>query len=241
MSRYLPRRSGPAARAPSAITVLVSGVLLLAACTGTGGGQPPGGAASGAPGATVAAVDATASGGAGCGNPAGASVGAVGGAFASVLGAVLCGMPDVNPCALVKQEDVQALFSVPLGSTSPDHAGDCTWHLSDPSKGDGLDMVVEVGRGESALNDDMGLAGDVKSISGIGDHARWALIADHFPHLGAVKGNYTCELTIGGGNGQLSVPSTGKGVFAKIDDSALPGFMEHLGALCNDIFAALGA
>jgi hypothetical protein len=130
---------------------------------------------------------------------------------------------------------------VPLGSTSPDHTGDCTWHLSDPSKGDGLDIVVNVGQGEGPLGQDMGTGGDLKSISGIGDHASWGLIAGYFPHLGAVKGNATCELSIGGGNEQLSVPSSGKGVFAKIDDAALPGFMQHLGALCNEIFAGLGA
>jgi hypothetical protein len=215
---------------------------MLAACAGGGSaGQPSAGAASGAPGATVAVGDATGTGGAGCGNPAGASVGAVGGAFASILGGVLCGMPDINPCALVKQADVQALFSVPLGSTTPDHTGNCTWRLSDPSKGDGLDIVVNVGQGEGPLDDDMGLSGAVTSISGIGDHANWGLLAGYFPHLGAVKGNDTCELTIGGGNGQLSVHSSGKGVFAKIDAAALPGFMQHLGALCNEIFAGLGA
>ena len=82
---------------------------------------------------------------------------------------------------------------------------------------------------------------DVTSISGIGDRASWGLIGGYFPHLGAVKGQATCELTIGGGDGQLSVATSGKGVFAKIDAAALPGFMQRFGALCNAIFSGIGA
>ena len=168
-------------------------------------------------------------------------MGAAGGALASILGAVMCRMPDIDPCLMIRQADVQALFSVPLATHTTDHMGNCTWPLIDPSKGDGLDVVVNVGEGDGPLNTDMGMGGAVTPISGIGDRATWGLIAGYFPHLGAVKGNDTCELTIGGGNSQLSAPSTGKDVFAKIDDTALPGFMQHLGALCNEIFAGLGA
>jgi hypothetical protein len=149
-------------------------------------------------------------------------------------------MPDIDPCSKLTQADVQALLSVPLGTYTTDHTGDCTWPLSDPSKGDGLDVVVNVGQGEGGLDQDMGLS-DVTPVSGIGDHASWGLLGGYFPHLGAVKGQATCELTIGGGNGQLSVPTSGKGVFAKIDAAALPGFIKQFGALCNEIFAGLGA
>ena len=150
-------------------------------------------------------------------------------------------MPDIDPCALVKQADVQALFSVPLGSTFvTDHTGEL--HVapqrSVQGRRPGHRRQRRAGRGSAERRH--GTGADVKSIGGIGDHASWGLIAAYFPHLGAVKGNDTCELTIGGGNGQLSVPSTGKGVFAKIDDAALPGFMQHLGALCNEIFAGPG-
>ena len=220
-----------------AIAGLAACLFLLAACSST---SPAGGAAT-APsaGGAVAGNPATGNDGSSCGNPAGGTVGAVGGAYASVLGAVLCGMPNIDPCSMLKPADVQALFSVPLASPTTDHLGNCNWPLSDPSKGDGLDIVVNVGEGEGPLDDDMGLS-DLTPISGIGDHASWGLLAGYFPHLGAVKGQNTCELTIGGGDGQVSAPSTGKDVFVKIDDAALPGFMQQFGALCNQVFAGLG-
>lgn len=150
------------------------------------------------------------------------------------------GLPDLDPCSKLNQADVQALFSTPLGTSTTDHTGNCTWPLSDPSIGDGLTVVVNVGQGEGPLNQDMGTTG-VTAISGIGDHATWDFIAGYFPHLGAVKGQDTCEISIAGGNAQLSVNTTGKGVFATIDPAAVPAFMQQFGALCNEIFAGIGA
>ncbi len=105
--------------------------------------------------------------------------------------------------------------------------------------GDGLAVVVNVGQGEAPLDADMGLGGDTTAISGIGDKASWQLLAGYFPHLGAVKGNTTCELTAGGGNAQLKVATSGTGPLAGIDPSAVPGFMGKFGQLCNQIFAGL--
>ncbi len=216
--------------------------LAVAACSG--GGSPSARTASdpltGAVASSAPASGTPASGASDCSNPAGADLGATGVPLASMMGQVLCGMPDIDPCSMVTQAEVQALFSVPLGTYTTDHTGDCTWPLSDSSVGDGLDVFVNVGQGEGPLDQDMGLS-DLTPISGIGDHASWGLLAGYFPHLGAVKGQDTCELTVGGGNGQLSVPTTGKGVFAKIDDAALPGLMQQLGALCTEIFGKLGA
>ena len=221
---------------------LVAGlVFMVAACSGSGGAAPS--AAANASGASAAPVlvAGTTNPAASCGNPAGAQVSDAGGPLASVLGVVLCGMADIDPCSMLNQADVQALFSEPLGTSTTDHTGDCTWPLSDPNKGDGLDIVVNVGEGEGPLDTDMGLS-DTTPISGIGDKAMWGLLAGYFPHLGAVKGNATCELTAGsGGDGQLNVPTTGKGEFAKIDAAALPGFLQKFGGLCNEIFAALEA
>lgn len=227
-----------------AIAGLAVGLLLLAACS-AGGVAGPSSAGAGNPsaasgGSPAAAAAPAGSGTAACGNPVGATVGAAGGAYASVLGATLCGMANIQPCSMLKQADVQALFSVQLASTKTDVMGQCTWSLSDPSKGDGLDIVVNVGQGEGALDQDMGLS-DLTPISGIGDHASWGLLGGYFPHLGAVKGQATCEVDISGGDGQLSVPTSGQGVFARIDAAALPGFMQRFGALCNEIFAGLGA
>ncbi len=223
-----------------ALIVMLAAAVAVAACSG-GGTAPssaPGGTNSAAAGATDAGNAGAGAGSSSC-NPIGGTVGSAGGPYASVVGAALCGLPDLDPCSKLAQPDVQALFSVPLGTSTTDHTGDCTWPLSDPSMGDGLDVVVNVGQGEGPLDQDMGLS-DVTPISGIGDHASWGLLAGYFPHLGAVKGQDTCELTIGGGNGQLSVHTSGKGVFAKIDDAAVPGFMQQFGALCDQIFAGLG-
>jgi hypothetical protein len=232
----------PAAGRAKAAVALAALALALAACAGGTGGSPTSPAASGGS-APAGGVAVTGSQGpsASCGNPAGAQVGAAGGPLASVLGAALCGMADIDPCSMLKASDVQALFSEPLGTPTTDHTGDCTWPLSDPNKGDGLDIVVNVGEGEGPLDTDMGLS-DTTPISGIGDKAMWGLLAGYFPHLGAVKGSATCELTAGsGGNGQLNVPTTGKGEFAKIDAAALPAFLQKFGGLCNEIFAALEA
>lgn len=229
-----------------AIAGLAAGILLLAACSAGGAAGPSAagagnGSAAGAGGPTSAANVGGGGGAAGCGNPAAATVGAVGGAYASMLAGVLCGMPNIDPCSYLKPADVQALFKTPLGQPTTDHLGNCTWPLADPSQGDGLDIVVNVGQGEGPLNNDMGTGGSTTPISGIGDHASWGLLGGYFPHLGAVKGQATCEVDISGGDGQLGVPTSGQGVFAKIDAAALPGFMQRFGALCNDIFAGLGA
>jgi hypothetical protein len=185
----------------------------------------------------VAAGSAACSGG-GAAGPS--SAGSVANAPAGApTGASGLGLPDLDPCSKLTEADVQALFSTPLGTSTTDHTGDCTWPLGDPSIGDGLNVVVNVGQGEGPLNDDMGTTG-VTPISGIGDHATWDLLGGYFPHLGAVKGQDTCELSIAGGNGQLSVHTTGKGVFAAIDPTALPAFMQQFGALCNEIFAGIG-
>ncbi len=232
----------PAAGRAKAAVALAALVLTLAACAGGTGGSPTSPPANGSsgPAGGVAVTDSQGP-SASCGNPAGAQVGAVGGPLASVLGAALCGMADIDPCSMLNQADVQALFSEPLGTSTTDHTGDCTWPLSDPNKGDGLDIVVNVGEGEGPLDTDMGLS-DTTPISGIGDKAMWGLLAGYFPHLGAVKGNATCELSAGsGGDGQLNVPTTGQGEFAKIDAAALPGFLQKFGGLCNEIFAALEA
>jgi hypothetical protein len=217
--------------------------LLLAACSGGGAAGPSSaGAGNGlaAVGGDPVATIAAAGGGAGaCSNPVGATVGAAGGAYASVLGAALCGMTNIQPCSMLKQADVEALFSVPLATTKTDVMGQCTWNLSDPSKGDGLDVYVTVGDSsqQATINGDLA---EATPVSGVGDKAGWEPIFE-FPHLGAIKGQATCELTIGGGDGQLSVPTSGQGVFAKIDPAALPGFIQRFGALCTQIFAGLGA
>lgn len=225
---------------------LAASLVLLAACTAGSGSPTPAGAVGSAAGGgngagssgPVAAGSSSAP--AGCANPAGGALGSAGGAYASMLANVLCGMPDIDPCAMLKPADVQALFSVPLASPTTDHLGNCTWHLSDPSKGDGLDVVVNVGQGSGPLNDDLNLA-SATPLSGVGDTAGWELLGGYFPHLGAIKGNATCELSIAGGDGQLSVPTTGRDVFAKIDPAALPAFIKSFGDLCNQVFAGLGA
>ena len=142
-----------------------------------------------------------------------------------MLAGVICGMPDIDPCAYLDPASVQALFAVTLDAPTTDHLGNCTWPLTDPSVGDGLAVVVNVGQGEGPLDTDMGMGGATTAISGIGDKASWQLLAGYFPHLGAVKGDTTCELTVGGGNAQLNVARSGTGPLAGIDPSAVPGFM----------------
>lgn len=218
-------------------------VLALTACSAGGAAGPSsagagnGSAAGG--GAPASAANAGGGGSAGCGNPAGATVGAAGGAYASMLAGVICGMPNIDPCAYLDPASVQALFAVTLDTPTTDHLGNCTWPLTDPSVGDGLEVIVNVGQGEGPLDADMGIGGDATAISGIGDKASWQLLAGYFPHLGAVKGDTTCELTAGGGNAQLKVPTSGTGPLAGIDPSAVPGFMTKFGQLCNQIFAGL--
>lgn len=224
-------------RSLPAAAVLAALALALAACAGSGatGGAgssaPSGGAGAGSP---VAAANP---GSGGCANPAAASIAAYGGAYASVVGGVLCGMQDIAPCSMLKTADVQALFSVPLkAKPDSDQMGTCDWGLTDPNKGEGLDVQVTVG-------DPHGLAMDLSTatpLTGVGDRAGWDASA-YYPHVGAIKGQTTCELSIGGGDGQLSVPTSGQGVFAKISPAALPGFMQQYGNLCNEIFAGLGA
>ncbi len=229
---------------PSRLAVLLAvTVLCVAGCAGGSGGSTslPGGSGPSAPvGNGTNNAPATGA-SAACTNPEGQVVGAAGGTNAALLGAAICGMADIDPCSMLKTDDVQALFSVPLATPTTDHLGTCTWPLIDPSKGDGLSVFVNVGGdAQHALNSDIDLA-KATPIGGIGDIAAWELLGDYFPHLGAAKGQATCELTIGGGNGQLSVHTTGSGVFAQIDPSAVPGFMQQFGNLCNEVFAGLGA
>jgi hypothetical protein len=222
-----------------ALAVLVTAVGACAGGAGSptspaGGGTAPAAAGTGTSGGGGGGAGAPAP---GCSTPIDGS--GVGAPYASIVAAAICGMDNLQPCSLLNQADVQALFSVPLASTKTDGLGECTWPLSDPDKGEGLSISINVGQGDGPLKDDMGT--DDTPIRGIGDSASWNLVGGYFPHLGAVKGQDTCELLIGGGNAQLSVPTTGKGVFAAIDPAALPGFMQQLGALCNTIFASIGA
>jgi len=224
-------------RSLPAVIALAALVLTLAACSGSGTTGAVGSSAPGAADGAPTQVTAADPGSGGCANPAAASITALGGAYASVVGGVLCGMQDIAPCSMLKTADVQALFSVPLeAKPDSDQMGTCDWGLTDPSKGEGLDVQVTVG-------DPNGLAMDLSKatpLTGVGDRAGWDASA-YYPHVGAIKGQATCELSIGGGDGQLSVPTTGQGVFAKIDPAALPGFMQQFGDLCNEIFAGLGA
>ncbi len=221
--------------------VVIIGLLLAACSGGPAGTQAPGQAGPSA-GTTPAAA------GSSCANPAGSAVNQVGGAYASELANVLCHMTDIDPCSMLKAADVQALFAFPLGSSRTDHLGNCTWHLADPNNGDGLYVVVRDSNDQRALEDDIGLPSPGASgqfailpLSGVGDSARWELIGGYFPHVGAIKGRATCEVSAAGGDAQLNVKTTGQGVFATIDPVALPGFIQKFGALCNEIFASLGA
>ena len=148
-----------------AIAGLAAGILLLAACSAGGAAGPSsagagnGSAAGGGAAASATNAGAGGAGAAGCHNPAGATVGAVGGAYASMLAGVICGMPDIDPCAYLDPANVQALFAVTLDTPTTDHLGNCTWPLTDPSVGDGLAVVVNVGEGEGPLDTDMGIGG----------------------------------------------------------------------------------
>ena len=222
----------------AAAVLLIS--LLIAACSGNAAASSP--ANEGGPAASTGA-----SGGAlGCTNPAASAINQVGGAYASDLANALCRMTNIDPCSMLKQADVQALFAFPLGSSNADHLGNCTWHLADSNNGGGLDVAVD--NDQHALANDIGLPSPgssgqfaIQPLSGVGDSARWELLGGYFPHIGAIKGQATCELTTSGGDAQLNVKTTGKDVFATIDPAALPGFIQKFGALCNEIFTGLGA
>ncbi len=208
-------------------------VLLLAstmaACSGgapgaaTGGATPIGGAAGGG------------------GNPGASIVAAAGGPLASVVAGAIGGMPDIDPCSMIGKSDVQALFSAQLGDPTTDHMGTCEFHLADPSLGDGLNVYVTTGSNSREPYDtNMGPVGSsgVQALSGLGDQAKWTLLAGYFPMVESYKGQVGCELTAAGGNGQLKVATTGKAMFAVIDPAALDGFIARFGALCNQVFAA---
>jgi len=224
------------------LAAVVTIALLLVACSGS----PAGSQAPGPAGQSASTASAVA--GSSCANPAGSAVNQVGGAYASELANALCHMADIDPCSMLKAADVQDLFAFPLGTSSTDHLGNCTWHLADPNNGDGLDVVVRDDNDQQALANDIGLPSPgasgkfaIQPLTGVGDSARWELLGGYFPHVGAIKGQATCELTAGGGDAQLNVKTTGKNVFATIDPVALPGFIQNFGALCNEIFAGLGA
>lgn len=214
--------------------------LLIAACSGSAAGTQP--AVAGGPSAS----NAVAAGGSSCANPLASAINQFGGAYASDVANAVCGIHTIDPCSLLKQADVQALFAFPLGSSNADHLGNCTWRLADSNNGGGLDVAVD--NDQHALANDIGLPSPGSSgpfaihpLSGVGDSARWELLGGYFPHVGAIKGKATCELTTSGGSTQLSVKTTGKGDFATIDPVALPGFIQKFGALCNEIFTGLGA
>ncbi len=222
-------------------------LLLLSACTAgpgataAGGAVAPAGAVSPAGSSAGSAAPAGAGLAGGCGNPAGSAVGAVGGPYASILGAVLCAMPDVDPCAMISKADVQGLFSAQLGDPTTDHQGTCDFHLADPSLGDGLNVYVVSGSDfKEPYDTNMGPVdgSTVQALSGVGDQAKWSLLAGYFPMVESYKGQVSCELTAAGGDGQLKVATTGQDMFAAIDPTALPGFIARFGALCNQVFAA---
>ncbi|MGH2511261.1 MAG: hypothetical protein ACRDGQ_01100, partial [Candidatus Limnocylindrales bacterium] len=151
------------------------------------------------------------------------------------------GMPDINPCTMITKAAAQPLFSTPLADGTTDHQGKCDYTLVDSSLGDGLDINVWTGSdfrfGYDNLMSATGSAG-VTTLAGVGDQAKWTLLAGYFPQVEAIKGQVGCDVTASGANGQLSVATTGKQMFAVIDPTALDGFMAKFGALCNLVFAA---
>jgi hypothetical protein len=215
--------------------------LLIAACSGSAAGTQP--AVAGGPSASNAVA-----GGSSCANPPASAINQVGGAYASDVANAVCGTDTIDPCSMLKQADVQALFAFPLGRSTADHLGNCSWGLADSNNGGGMDVAVSNDNDQHALANDIGLPSPgasgqfaIQPLNGVGDSARWELLGGYFPHVGAIKGQATCELTTSGGDAQLSVKTTGKGDFAMIDPVALPGFIQKFGALCNEIFAGLGA
>ena len=102
----------------------------------------------------------------------------VGGAYASDLAKALCPMANIDPCSMLKQADVQALFAFPLGSSTADHLGNCTWRLADSNNGDGLDVAVN--------NDQHALANDIDPAALPGFIQKFgALCNEIFTGLGA--------------------------------------------------------
>ena len=147
--------------------------------------------------------------------------------------------PKVDACSLLKPADVQTLFKAALGAPQSPITGECDWALSDPSKGDGA-LSLHVDRSQPGLAQDMVLAPQMTSLSGVGDSAKWGLAVGVDPLLIATKGNHGCELAVTGDLTQLNV-ATVPGIYTTIDPSALPGFIQQLGSLCNEVFAGLGS
>ena len=144
-----------------------------------------------------------------------------------------------GPLLAPQAADVQALFKVALGAPKSPLTGECDWALSDPSKGDGA-LSLHVDRSQAGLAQDMVLAPQMTSLSGVGDSAKWGLAVGVDPLLIATKGAHGCELAVTGDLTQLNV-ATVTGIYTTITPSALPGFIQQLGGLCNKVFAGLGS
>ena len=150
-------------------------------------------------------------------------------------------MSDIDPCALVSQTAVQALFKDPLGTYSAYPGGECNWPVADQAKNAGIDIDVNTGSDVvTRLQDVMGSFSTNKPLTGVGDQAMYE-VNGVVPSVGAVKGQVSCQIRGGDDNTSFAVTVDGNPPFDEINAGALPGFMAKFGTLCNEIFASLGS
>ena len=147
---------------------------------------------------------------------------------------------DMDICTSIPQADVQALLAFPITNTADNSTyfacgyqfsgGTTSFSLTwDPSDADLTSYNTLHGNG-------------AHTISGIGDMAYWnEPVPDHTsPSLEAHKGNATCTIQTNDPPDitMKTTPATGIYKFTVTDADAL-AYVELMGKVCNDIFAAV--
>jgi hypothetical protein len=146
-------------------------------------------------------------------------------------------------CTKISQADVQALLSSSITSVSGGaDVGVCDFHFTDEAGAGFQNITFNANDPDKSSYNNLTSGAADHAISGIGDEAYWNEPApgQTTPELAAHKGNATCVLEAEGNPNDTTLKVTPgiQGQFTVADSDAL-AYVQLMGKVCNDVFAAL--
>jgi hypothetical protein len=146
-------------------------------------------------------------------------------------------------CTKIPQADVQALIPQKITSvTGSNQLLECHYHFTPIAADDSSDLVVgfRLDDGDQSSYKNLSDQSD-HAVSGIGDMAYWnePVPSRTSPELSAHKGKVTCIIQPTDPP-ETTLKYTGTLSFVTIDDADALAYVQLMGKVCNDVFAAAG-
>jgi hypothetical protein len=128
-------------------------------------------------------------------------------------------------CDAIPRAHFQALVKPPLTEVSGAPVGACNAYIAKGQAGFAFAALIYT---DGAPHPFEPTAPGAHAVSGVGDHAYWVAVNEP-PRFEAIKGKIQCE---------ISAPSADMSSLASTSDADLQAYAQHMGTLCNDMFAA---